>query len=140
LDPAQGEWEAAWRRIGRELGGSIGDLVASWQIGNELNIWYFRAPLRTIRAAANFVRATGHGLRDELPSSRLGINAFGIDDGAVQLYEALYSSYAELRLDFIGTDCYWGSWQAGGPSDWKATIDLVSKLGGGRPVAVCEIG
>jgi hypothetical protein len=139
-DPTTRRWERRWRAIGQELGRSMGDLVTSWQLGNELNLWFFRAPLRTSADVVRFVGALGGGVRDECPASRLGINAFGIDEGAVHLLQTIYGPLAPLELDFIGIDCYWGSYQPGGPSDWKSTLDLVWNLGGGRPLAVCEIG
>ena len=129
-----------WRGIGRELGESIGDLVTTWQLGNELNLWHFRRPLQRTDEIVGFVGSLGSGLRDAKPGCRLGINAFGIEDDALNLYRALYGPSAPLQLDFVGTDAYWGSWQLGGPDDWRRTIDTVSAVGGGVPVAVCEIG
>jgi hypothetical protein len=132
--------EHAWQRIGRDLATAVGDLVTSWQLGNELNIWYFRAPLRTVAEVVRFVTALGSGLRDAQPSSLLGVNAFGVEASTVRLYERFYGPDPPLRLDFIGIDCYWGSWQAGGPHDWAPTIDRVWEAGRGIPVWVCEIG
>jgi hypothetical protein len=133
-------WVTAWRTAGRELGGSLGDLVTTWQLGNELNLWHFREPLRSTAEIVAFVEAVGGGLREADPTATLGINAFGIGGDAVALYRDLYGPEARLRLDFAGIDCYWGSWQAGGPADWSATIDAVWAATGGVPVAVCEVG
>jgi hypothetical protein len=140
IDHESGAWPRAWRRIGRELSESIGDLVTTWQIGNELNIWYFRAPLPDVTAVANYVAAFGEGVRSVTPAAQLGINGFGVDARAMDLFHSVYGPDAGLRLDFIGTDCYWGSWQPGGPEDWQTTVDRVAEAGRGVPVAICEIG
>jgi hypothetical protein len=140
VDHESSDWPRAWRRIGRELAAGIGDLVTTWQIGNELNIWYFRAPLPDVADVAPYVAAFGEGVRSVAPEARLGINAFGVDAGAMDLFASLYGPDAPLRLDFIGTDCYWGSWQPGGPDDWRTTLERVAEAGRGCPVAICEIG
>jgi hypothetical protein len=133
-------WRNAWRAIGEDLGRSLGDLVDQWQVGNELNLWQFRAPLPTVSEAATFVEALGTGLRAAGHASTLGINTFGIDGGARELCDRLYDGNVEIDLDFIGLDAYFGSWVAGGPSNWTTAVDQAWELGRGRPVAVCEIG
>jgi hypothetical protein len=139
-DPQAPSWSAAWRRAGAALGEALGDLVESWQIGNELNIWQFRAPLRSTEEAARFVHALATGLRETAPEARLGTNAFGTGDGAAELFRLLYGGPMGATLDYVGIDAYPGCWEPGGPERWPAIIDRVSVLGGGRPIAVCEIG
>jgi hypothetical protein len=140
LAPTAPEWVEAWRSIGRELGEALGDLVATWQLGNELNLWHFREPLQTTAELAAFVEAVGGGLRDTDRGVALGINAFGVEEDALVLYRTFYGRDAPISLDFAGVDAYWGSWQRGGPGEWPATIDVVSEATHGVPVAVCEIG
>jgi hypothetical protein len=140
VDPADRAGRRAWQAIGAGLGEALGDLVGSWQIGNELNLWHFREPLATIREAVPFVAAVGRGLRRTAPGARLGVNAFGSGPDAAELIAALCGPDAAIDLDYIGVDSYPGSWEPGGPSTWRATLDRVWELGHGRPIAVCEVG
>jgi hypothetical protein len=140
VDGADAEPATVWRRVGSELGEALGDLVESWQIGNELNIWQFRQPLGTLQEAAQFVAAFGAGLRETSPGCRLGINAFGVGEGTATLYRALYGPDSPISLDYAGVDAYPGSWEVGGPDEWGRIVDRVWVLGGGRPIAICEIG
>jgi hypothetical protein len=132
--------EARWRRVGCELGEALADLVESWQIGNELNIWQFRQPLVTLPESVRFVAALGNGLRETSPSCRLGINAFGVGEGTATLYRALYGPEAPIALDYAGVDAYPGSWEEGGPDEWRRIVDRVWELGRGQPISICEIG
>jgi hypothetical protein len=129
-----------WHDVGVQLGAAIGDLVSSWQIGNELNIWDFRQPLETVEDAAQWVGAFGAGIRDAQPGASLGVNPFGTDTGARTLLDVLYGDDRQIDLDWVGVDGYPGSWQPGGPASWIETIDRVSELGRGKPIVVCEIG
>lgn len=139
-DPDDPQWWAAWRRVGAGLAEALGDLVDSWQIGNELNIWQFRRPLRSIADAARFVRAMAEGLREGLPGLRLGINAFGVGASAHELYRAVYDGDAGTLLDYVGVDYYPGIWEAGRPADWAVAVERAWTAGRGRPVVVCEVG
>ncbi|MDQ6878056.1 MAG: hypothetical protein M3082_10240 [Candidatus Dormibacteraeota bacterium] len=139
-DPTEASWSLAWRRAGAGIAEALGDLVGSWQIGNELNIWQFRAPMRTLPAAARFVADVADGLRQGSHDVRLGINAFGVGESTAELYGYVYGPGAALSLDYVGVDAYPGCWEDGGPESWHTIIDRVWSLGGGRPVVVCEIG
>jgi hypothetical protein len=141
IGPTTVLFDETWRCIGRELGDRLGDLVDAWQLGNELNLWHFRAPLVTDADVVRYVRALAEGLRGSTNAGgRLGINVFGVDQKAARLLDAVYGSSLGEQLDFVGIDAYPGSWQPGGPADWRATIDHVSDAGGGRPIVVCELG
>lgn len=140
VDPGDTAWEATWERVGAELGEGLGDMVASWQLGNELNIWQFRDPLPGIAEAVRFVAALGRGLRAAAPHSRLGVNAFGVAADAAALYGALYGPDSPVELDYIGVDAYPGCWVPGGPQEWRGIVERVWELGGGRPITICEIG
>lgn len=140
VNPDDPTWFAVWRRAGAGLAEALGDLVDSWQIGNELNIWQFRSPLRTIAAAGRYVTAVAQGFRAVLPDLRLGINAFGVGPSALELYRCVYEPEGGSLLDYIGLDYYPGIWERGQPRDWATAIDRVWLAGRGRPVVVSEIG
>jgi hypothetical protein len=139
-DPSAPGWSRTWRRAGAAISEALGDIVDSWQIGNELNIFQFRAPLRTIPEAARWVADIAGGLRETRPGVRLGINTFGVGDTAAELYGIVCDPAASTQLAYAGVDAYPGCWMEGGPQTWRSIIDRTWEIGRGRPIAVCEVG
>ncbi len=109
-------------------------LVQAWQIGNELDWHQFAGPLNA-RQACELILAGARGLKASDPSLVIGHNPT-TEAFAYFFYGRLF---AERPLDYCGTDRYFGSWQRGGPEDWRPLIAELSDLTR-APVLINEWG
>lgn len=133
-------WFRTFREACRVAASELGDVIPAWQIGNELNNYVFRQPMKTNADAAQFIAECGQGLREGDSSALLGVNMAGFGPGALDLYERVYGSQSVCQLDYVGADGYFGSWSTGGPKDWYEKLDLLDRLGHGRPIVIHEFG
>ncbi len=125
-----------YRRACEWLAGDLRGAVQAWQIANELDITQFAGPL-DVRQASDLVLETARGLKQIDPGLIVGTNTAG-SPRAYYLYGRLFAD-PETPLDYCGVDQYYGSWQAGGPTDWDARIAELWAITG-KPVLVNEWG
>ena len=119
------------------LARDLAALCPAWQVCNEMNLEMFRRPLDEPQALA-YLQAGAAGLRAGDPQAQVGVNMAGFGAAAMRMYEALYGA-AGAGLDYVGSDGYFGSWEAGGPDEWPAQIDRLTAVTG-RPVVIQEYG
>ncbi len=115
--------------ISRDLAG----LVDGWQITNEMYVIEFRAPL-THSETLPFIIACGKGLRKGNPGALIGHNS-----ACAEWKPYNNSMKAEIGLDYVGLDCYAGTWWGGGPKSFKEEIQKAHELGE-LPVILQEFG
>ncbi|MBI4531457.1 MAG: hypothetical protein HY709_08020 [Candidatus Latescibacteria bacterium] len=113
------------------------DMVPAWQIANELNLEVFSMPLTT-EDAITYARRGGIGLRRGNPSAFIGVNMAGFWGSGLSMYEILYSGQ-DVELDYAGVDLYFGSFEPGGPEDFRETLRILNEKTG-KPIIVQECG
>lgn len=121
----------------RFLAQEFGDMVPGWQICNELNLESFRHPLTEEQAIA-FAKSGGLGVKRGNSSALVGVNMAGFGESALRMYSELYPN-DEVEFNYVGTDGYFGSWQAGGPEDWHQKLALLHEKTG-KPIIIQEFG
>jgi hypothetical protein len=121
----------------RFMAQELAEVVPAWQIANELNLVVFRMPL-TEEEAITFARRGGRGLRRGNPSAMLGVNMAGFWEKGREMYEALYSG-EDVELDYAGIDFYFGSFEPGGPEDFRENMKTLRDITG-KPMIVAEWG
>ena len=84
------------------------------------------------------VSSWARGLKHGNPAAKPGINLGFMNEYAEWLLGELYRC-EDSPFDYIGIDGYMGSWQEGGPDDWKWYIDKAYALTG-KPVIINEWG
>ena len=114
-----GAYEEACRFMANELA----EVVLGWQICNELNLEMFRRPL-TEQQAIDYAKRGGAGVKIGNPNALVGVNMAGFGESALRMYEQLYPNDT-VELDYVGTDGYFGSWEAGGPENWPEKLALL---------------
>ena len=117
--------EAVCKYMAEELRG----LVHCWQITNEMHIVFFRDPL-TDEEATDFLIACTKGVRAGDPDCAVGSNS-GIRPRLIA---------AAGPDDYIGLDCYCGSWGDGGPDDYVREIETLYAQGNQTPIILMEFG
>jgi hypothetical protein len=139
-DPGSTAWYDLWREACRIAAVELGGIVRGWQVGNEMNSWFFRMPLRSIEEAAEFVAAGADGICSEDPTALVGTNAFGLDADVEHLYRLLHGPDFRPVLGYVGVDLYSGAWHPGGPDEWRGALDRVATLAPGVPIIAQEFG
>lgn len=137
-EPGSPAFLEAYRQACAFVAGDLRGLGPAWQVCNEMNLDMFRRPLDEAQAVA-YLRAGAAGLRSGDPSAQVGVNMAGFGPPALRMYEALYGGAGGPALSYVGTDGYFGSWEAGGPEDWPEHLDRLAALTG-RPVVIQEFG
>ena len=138
-----------YRRICAFLGEQFHGLIDYWQVGNELDIWIFRASL-SLEQSVEFLKAGILGLQGIDKGLKVGINITlfpslpGKVDGNTDLHEGVFiakSIYQDsgLHLDYAGFDSYPGTWRDGGPESWNEYLDGFHALTG-KPIIIQEFG
>lgn len=111
-------------------------LVDGWQVGNELNVYFFRAPYG-FDDAIDFVAAGLKGINRANPDILLGYNFSEYDETSIYMMKKLLP-YGDL-YNYIGYDGYFGTWIPGGPEDFITAIDEIYELTG-TDVLIQEFG
>ena len=109
--------------------------VKCWQITNELYVEHFRAPI-TASESVEFIIACSNGIRKGDPDGCIGHNSCNNE------WREKYCRYIEERIggsDYIGIDCYAGTWGAGGIETYDEEINLFYEQFG-LPVVLMEFG
>ncbi len=109
--------------------------VRCWQITNEMHVPHFRAPLTTAQSA-EFVIACAKGIRNGDPDGCVGHNSCNGE------WREKYCRYIEESIggsDYIGLDCYAGTWGDGNVDTYSREIDLFYEALG-IPVILMEFG
>lgn len=138
--PGSSEFLEVYEEACRFLAEELGEMVAGWQISNELNLEQFRHPL-TEEQALDFAKYGAAGVKKGNPSSLMGVNMAGFGESALRMYAELYPKKGKpaVEFDYVGTDGYFGSWQEGGPDNWHHELDLLHKETG-KPIIIQEFG
>jgi hypothetical protein len=148
--PGSAAFLEVYRQACTFLAADLRPWVGAWQVANEMNLELFRQPL-TEPQALDYLRAGAVGLRAGNQDALVGVNMAGFGPAALRMYEQLYLSPrsggegtagrrdAAAELDYVGTDGYFGSWEAGGPDAWPAQIERLATLTA-RPVIIQEYG
>ena len=139
-EPGSPAFLETYRRACAFLAEDLGAFGPAWQVCNEMNLEMFRRPLDEPQALA-YLRAGAEGLRAGDRGTQVGVNMAGFGPAALRMYGALYGEGAAggPALDYVGTDGYFGSWEAGGPDDWPEHLNRLAALTG-RPVVIQEFG
>ena len=124
-------------QAGEYLGRSCADLCTYWQVANEPDIDIFHGDM-TREQNIRFLIAVARGLKKGNPKAMPGINLGFMNEYAEILLQQLYR-IDDCPFEYIGIDGYMGSWQPGGPDDWKWYIDKAHALTG-KPVIINEWG
>lgn len=119
--------------ICRQIARDFSDLSVCFQATNEMHIAHFRAPLNSAQGC-DFIIACLRGLRAGNPVAPIGHNSLSLE------WEPYCLKIAqEAPSDYIGLDCYDGTWSAGGPESYIEKIDMIyERLH--MPVVVMEFG
>ena len=113
---------------------ALKDSVKCWQVTNEMHVAHFRAPL-TSEESWDFLIACSKGLRLGDQNACIGHNSYCGEwiDKLVEIEDAIGGS------DYIGLDCYAGTW---GDGDVDTYAEEINKLYNalGIPVILMEFG
>lgn len=120
-----------------EMAAKTADFVYLWQIANEPDIDIFRGPLSD-EQIVRFLLTAARGVKKGNPDARPGINIGFITEYSEWLMKQIYC-IPDSPFEYIGIDGYFGSWQPGGPEDWKWYIDKVYEITS-KPVIINEWG
>ena len=121
------------------LAADLADVIDTWQVCNEMNLGYYRRPFVTEEECLPFLTYGGLGIREGNPNAQVGVNmATGHVASADRMYRAMYPSNT-VQWDFVGVDAYYGTWEKGGPDEWKAVLDHIHVLCG-VDIIVMEYG
>ncbi len=127
----EGLYEAT--RICAFLARDFADLPVCWQATNEMHIVHFRAPLNA-QQAKDFIIACIHGLAQGNPAAAIGHNSVNHD------WASLCAQIEEKApCDYIGLDCYDGTWSEGGIDSYREKVDLIYHTLH-KPVILMEFG
>ena len=118
--------------IARDMKG----LVDGWQIANEMNIYFFRAPL-SFDKSIDFIAEGLKGVRRVDKDILLGYNFSEYSESSIYMMEKL-SDFKEL-YNYVGYDGYYGTWIKGSPDDYVTAIEKIHKLTGAK-VLLQEFG
>ena len=118
--------------IARDMSG----LIDGWQIANEMNIYFFRAPL-SFDKSIDFIAEGLKGVRRVDKDILLGYNFSEYSESSIYMMEKL-SAYKEL-YNYIGYDGYYGTWIKGSPDDYITAIEKIHELTGEK-VLLQEFG
>ncbi len=116
------------------LAGELSGMVRCWQITNEMHVLQFRAPL-TEEESVRFIVACTNGVRRGDPAGAVGHNS--CCEHWLPLCAGIEADTG--GSDYIGLDCYAGTWGEGGVDSYAGEIDRVygmTKL----PVILMEFG
>lgn len=116
------------------LAGELSGMVRCWQITNEMHVLQFRAPL-TEAESMRFIAACTNGVRRGDPDGAVGHNS--CNQHWLPLCAEIEANTA--GSDYIGLDCYAGTWGEGGVDSYAEEIDRIyerTKL----PVILMEFG
>ena len=122
---------------GAYLAQSCKELCTYWQVANEPDIDIFHGDMSR-EQNVRFLKAVARGLKRGNPAAKPGINLGFMNAYAEWLLGELYRC-EDSPFDYIGIDGYMGSWQEGGPEDWKWYIEKAHALTG-KPVIINEWG
>ena len=148
-DPGSEEYFKNYQRMCAFLATAFDGLVDYWQVGNELDIWIFRATL-TLDQSVAFLKAGIRGIKSTGTTAKVGINITlfpslpGEVDGNTELHEGVFIAKGvyhdpELSLDYAGFDSYPGTWRKGGAESWNAYLDEFYALTR-KPIIIQEFG
>ncbi|MDD4689655.1 MAG: glycosyl hydrolase 53 family protein [Eubacteriales bacterium] len=124
------------RDMHRFIAEDLKGYVDGWQVGNEINVYFFRTPYDFDQAIL-YIEAGVKGIRDVDKEILLGYNFSEYDETSIYMIEKL-NTVNDL-CDYMGLDAYHGTWIKGTPDD---LIDDVNKLHQqtGKPVLIQEFG
>jgi hypothetical protein len=120
-----------------ETGRLTKGLVDFWQIANEPDAEMFTGPFND-EQLAKFLVSVAQGILEGNPDARNGINPACLRDRTRWLVNEVYNR-KDSPFHYLGLDCYFGSWQEGGPQDWIAYINEMHELTG-KPIIINEWG
>lgn len=147
--PGSAEYLENYRRMCAFLATEFEGLAEFWQVGNELDIWIFRAALSLEQSVA-FLKAGIQGVKSTGTRAKVGINITlfpslpGEVDGNTEAHEGVFIAKGiyhdpELSLDYAGFDSYPGTWRKGGAESWEEYLDAFYALTG-KPIVIQEFG
>lgn len=136
INPKTAEGLAQAEKVCAFLAEDLKDVVPGWQVTNEMNIFFFRAPL-TLEEASDFILAGLKGIRSGNPQAISGCNIASFNDEARVLLQPLLE-YKHL-MDYMGLDAYYGTWANGEPDSYMQEIDNLYEFSG-VPVLLQEFG
>lgn len=111
-------------------------LVDGWQVGNELNVYFFRAPY-DFDEAIRFAEAGMEGIHRVDQEILCGYNYSEYDETSIYMMKKLL--HRPELYNYIGYDGYCGTWIKGGPDDFITAIDEIYALTQ-KPVLIQEFG
>ncbi len=118
------------------LANDLKGLVDGWQVGNELNVYFFRAPY-DFDEAIRFAEAGMEGIRSVDKEILCGYNFSEYDETSIYMMKKLL--HRPELYNYIGYDGYCGTWIKGGPDDFITAIDEIYALTQ-KPVLMQEFG
>lgn len=117
-----------------KIASALKDSVKCWQVTNEMHVAHFRAPL-TSEQSWEFLISCSKGLRKGDENACIGHNSYCGEwlEKLLDIEKAIGGS------DYIGLDCYAGTWGDGDVDTYSEEIDkLYETLG--IPVILMEFG
>lgn len=120
-----------------ETGRLTKGLVDYWQIANEPDAEMFTGPFRDDELV-RFLVAAAEGILEGNPDAKNGLNPAAPRERSRWLVGETYQR-ENSPFHFLGLDCYFGSWQGGGPEDWVSYIETMHALVN-RPIVINEWG
>ena len=121
------------KEVAAFLCNDLKDIVAGFQITNEMGVSSFRYPL-TLEQAAKFIGVQAQVMAGRKGDLIIGYNSAGIGENLHKLVEP-YLSY----MDFVGVDLYYGTLGAGSLQDFVSGIQKVHELTQ-KPIILAEFG
>jgi len=119
-----------------KIAGDLAGLVDGWQIANEMNVYFFCAPLN-FDQSIDFIAAGLRGVRRVDKDILLGFNMSEFSESSEYMTKKLLEQ--KHLFNFLGYDGYYGTWIKGTPQDYIDTLNRIYDVTG-LPIIIQEFG
>ncbi|MCL2878600.1 MAG: glycosyl hydrolase 53 family protein [Treponema sp.] len=119
-----------------KIAADLAGLVDGWQIANEMNVYFFRAPLN-FDQSIDFIAAGLRGVRSVDKDILLGFNMSEFSESSEYMTQKLLKQ--KNLFNYLGYDGYYGTWVKGAPRDYIDTFDRIYEITG-LPIILQEFG
>jgi len=136
IDPSSAEGLKQVEDLTAKIAEDFAGLVDGWQITNEMNVYFFRAPLN-FDQSIDFIAAGLRGVRRIDKDILLGFNMSEFSESSQYMTKKLLEH--KHLFNYLGYDGYYGTWIKGTPQDYIDTLDRIYDVTG-LPIIIQEFG
>ena len=136
IDPSTAEGLSRVEDETAKIAEDMAELVDGWQIANEMNVYFFRAPLN-FDQSIDFIAAGLRGVKKVDKDILLGFNMSEFSESSEYMTRKLLKQ--KHLFNYLGYDGYYGTWIKGTPQDYIDTLDRIYDITG-LPVIIQEFG